>query len=209
MQSALEHSGSAALRLAPLVGVDVVEHRLDVGAMFEAAFFLALREPFGDRVAPAAFAHEPVPNLNLLVARLAAVLKTPGQHIFVGAAEFHARDDVFVLDLQQRAAPAVEADAEVFLILRRQLAGGVQANFVEHPAEMHDAADLVVATAKSGNIHGRTVARRRAKTKTICAAINATSTPLQKKYGDRSEYCCPTQPASIGPSAIPIPSTAS
>ena len=67
------------------------------------------------------------------------------------------------------------------MILGRQLAGGVEANLVEHPAEMHDAAHLVIATPESGNIHAGTVAdfRRRA-TITICTAMANNSAHAQK-----------------------------
>src|ERR1041384_5367208 len=75
-------------RLAAFVGVDLVEHRLDVGAMFEASFLLALRETSARFVAPTALAHETVPDFDLFVGWLPVLLETPLQNVLVTAAQF-------------------------------------------------------------------------------------------------------------------------
>src|ERR1041384_4684722 len=127
-------------RLATFVGVDVVEHRLDVGAMFEASFLLALRETSARFVARAALAHETVPDFDLFVGWFASLLETPLQNILVATAQFHSDNKILVLHMEKITAAAIEAGAEVLVVLGRQLAVGVKANLVEHPPEVNDAA---------------------------------------------------------------------
>ncbi len=41
--------------------------------------------------------------------------------------------------------------AEVFLVIRRELTGGVKANLIQHSPEINQAPDFIVATSEAGD----------------------------------------------------------
>ena len=79
----------------------------------------------------------------------------PGEDFFVIAPLQRAGGEVGVADAEEAAAPGVEHPGlgitEVGNILSRQPARGMQADFVEHAAEMDEAANFRVRTAETGN----------------------------------------------------------
>ena len=78
------------------------------------------------------------------------------QDRFVGLAGEGALPDLGVSDAEEPAAASIEGNelrlAEILHVIRRELTGGVQANLVEHPPEIDQAADFIVATAQAGNV---------------------------------------------------------
>ncbi len=56
-----------SLTRSSLVGVDVVEHRLNVVAVCQAAFPLSPLKDLGSLIVPASFSHEFAPNVDLLL----------------------------------------------------------------------------------------------------------------------------------------------
>ena len=105
------------MQRAFLVGIDVVEECLDIGAVGETTFLEAFNQSFAAGIMPAALAHVIVPDFGFLVGRFPAVRETPLQNIFVGAALFDARDDVLVCDMEKTAATTVKTFAEVFVVI--------------------------------------------------------------------------------------------
>ena len=76
----------------------------------------------------------------------------------------HAALDLRVGDAEETAAASVEGEeflvAEVIVVSRRELARGVEADFVQHPPEINEAPDFIVATAQTRNVrHEQTSVR--------------------------------------------------
>ena len=91
-------------------------------------------------IAPAEFAHELVPHRDFIVARPPTGSEGPFDHRIVARAFVHAFHHLCIIKVQKRAALRVETPAEIWLIIRRQLAAGLKPDFVEHPAEMNQPA---------------------------------------------------------------------
>lgn len=124
--------------------------------MGEVGLGALLFEAGGGGVAPAAFLHEAVEEFDLFGAGFAAVEEAPVEDFFVGAAFEGAGGEGFVGDPEEAADAVVKGafafdDAEV--IAFRELALGVEADFVEDATEDHDAADGVAGGAE-GEGHG-------------------------------------------------------
>ncbi len=75
-----------------------------------------------------------------------------------------ALPDLGIGDAEETAAAPVERElvlAEVLCVIRRELIGGVQANLIEHPPEIDQTSDFVVATAQAWNVlHKRNMNRK-------------------------------------------------
>lgn len=142
------------LRNPPFVKVDVVEHRLDVGAIRRVIFREAFFQNLGACIIPAAFTHEFAPNFNLLVGWLFAFGETPLQNLFIRAALFHSLDQIGIVDFQKLTAAVVEVDAKVHLVLLWERALCVEANLIQHASEIDDSAGLNVRAAEIWNVHG-------------------------------------------------------
>jgi len=71
----------------------------------------------------------------------------PREDIFVATAGEGADFECRIVDAEKRAGACVEADAEIAVIVFGQATGGVQADFIEHAAKVHEAADEGVFTA--------------------------------------------------------------
>jgi hypothetical protein len=79
----------------------------------------------------------------------------PVQDGFVGLAGKRALPDLGIGDAEEPAAASVEGErvrlAEILLVIRRELTGGVQANLIQHPPEINQATNFIVATAQAGD----------------------------------------------------------
>ena len=131
----------------PLVGVYVVEHGLNVIAVFEAAFFLAAGEAVAEIVAPATLGHVAVPDLDLLVGRLGSFLKTPLEHLVIGTALEHPVFQTRVIQTEKIHCALIEARAEILLKVGMQVTGCHEADFIQHAAEVEDSTDGVFGRA--------------------------------------------------------------
>src|SRR6266576_3539574 len=89
----------------------------------------------------------------------------PVQDGFVGLAGERAFFYLRIGDAEETAAAPVERElvlAEILRVIRRELTGGVQANLIQHPPEIDQASDFVVATAQTWNVlHKRNMNRNR------------------------------------------------
>src|ERR1019366_81356 len=142
--------------IAAFVKINVVEHRHD-GFCLEAALGDALAEAPTGLVAPAALHHETIPNVALLVGARAAALVAPREELLVvNAAVQHARLQFGETHPQKSTAARVEharfAVAEIRDVVRRKFSSGVEPDFVEHAAEIDQAADFGVGTAETGDV---------------------------------------------------------
>jgi len=85
------------------------------------------------------------------------LVKTPREKFLIGAAGEGASAQRFVVDLEEVAAAVVEPKAEVLLVIGRELARRIEADFVEHTSKIDELTDLVINTAKSGNVRHETI----------------------------------------------------
>ena len=120
--------------------------------MAEAGFFPLFCESGRGRVAPAAFRHETVPDLDLLGIGLAAGgLEAPFENLLIRAALERAGGERVEIDPEEAAHAVIKGAAagdESEVVTLGQLPfPGVQADFVEDAAEDDDAADGVARGA--------------------------------------------------------------
>jgi len=152
-----------------LVQVDVIERRLDVRPVFA----MDLRQPFphGRRpvVIPAPFAHELVPDLDLLVIGMPPPLEAPIQQVLIRPALLHPFHHRGVIDVQERQRTRVETLPQIRVIVLRQLPRRVQPDFVEHAAQVINATDFIITTSQAGNMHSRCIRPRARLLKRRCA----------------------------------------
>src|SRR5205823_6260598 len=88
----------------------------------------------------------------------------PIQDGFVGLAGEHAFFYLRIGDAEEAAAAPIQRElvlAEVLRVIRRELTGGVQANLIQHPPEIDQTSNFVVATAQAWNVlHKRNMNRK-------------------------------------------------
>ena len=130
----------------------------------ETGFLNALGEDVAAFVAPAQLGDEAVPDVAFFVGARRAVGVRPRQHGFIVLAGERAALDLGVGDPEKAAAASVEGEelrvAQVIVVSERELARGVEADFVQHPSEINEAPDFIVATAQTRNVrHGQTSIR--------------------------------------------------
>jgi hypothetical protein len=128
-----------------------VKECLNIGAILKAPLALHLLEGLGKTVAPAALGQERIEHEKVFLVWPAAMLKAPFEDFLVRAAVESPFDDFEIFELKKSAYSSIRAGA-VFVI-GRQLVLGVQANFVEHPSEEDDAANLFRRVSKTRDFH--------------------------------------------------------
>jgi len=115
-------------------------------------------------IAPAELGDEAIPDVAFFVGARGAVSVGPIQDSFVGLAGERAFFYVRIGDAEETAAAPVERElvlAEVLCVIRRELIGRVQANLIQHPPEIDQTSDFVVATAQAWNVlHKRNMNRK-------------------------------------------------
>jgi hypothetical protein len=80
---------------------------------------------------------------------------TPREDLLVGAPLENPDGKVRVLDVEKVTAPGVEAPGDVGQVVGWELAGGLQADLVEHATEVDKAAGFGVGAAETRNVgHG-------------------------------------------------------
>src|ERR1039458_2536627 len=83
-------------------------------------------------VAPAPFAHEAVPDQDFLLVWPAARRNTPFQDFLIGAPLQDALPERGILHSQESAASSVECYPQIAVVIRRQRARRMQADFIQH-----------------------------------------------------------------------------
>lgn len=138
----------------PFVEVDEVEHGFH-GAGFEADFLEALADTLGCRIAPSPFGHEAVPNLDILKIRFAALGEGPCEQFVITSSLECLGGEIRVVDAEKVASAGVETSRVAIADHRRPFVGkfplGAEADFIEHPPEINDAAHHFIGAAKSGD----------------------------------------------------------
>ena len=118
----------------------------------------ALRQDMAAFIAPAELGDEAIPNVAFFVGALGSV--GVGSGLAGERAFFYVR----IGDAEETAAAPVERElvlAEVLRVIRRELIGGVQANLIQHPPEIDQTSDFVVATAQAWDVwHEKTITSR-------------------------------------------------
>src|SRR5262249_14734101 len=130
-----------------------VEKGLDVRAILKASLAFHLLERFSETVAPTAFRQKRIEHEDVFLIRPAAMFKAPFENFLIRATIERSFDDGRIVELKKSADARVRASA--VLVIGRQLALPMQANFVEHASEKDDAADLFRRVSKVWNFHMR------------------------------------------------------
>jgi hypothetical protein len=130
----------------------------------EAAFLDALGKDVAAFVAPAELNDEAVPHMTFFVGARRAVGMRPRQHGFIVLAGERKALNLRVGDAEKAAATSVESEelrvAQVIVIRGRELARGMEADFIQHSPEINETPDFIVATAQTRNVwHGQTSVR--------------------------------------------------
>jgi hypothetical protein len=112
------------------------------GLSLKAKFFDARLEHGAAVIAPPAFHEKRIPSEAFFVRARATRRKGPSENLFIRAASERARLQGSVRHAQEITAAEVKAFAEVANVIRRQLADGLQANFVQHAAKINQAASF-------------------------------------------------------------------
>src|SRR5438067_11582667 len=124
----------------------------------------ALRQDVAAFIAPAELGDEAIPDVAFFVGARGSVGVSPVQDGFVGLAGERAFFYVRIGDAEETTAAPVERElvlAKVLHVIRRELTGGVQANLIQHPPEIDQTSDFVVATAQAWNVlHKRNMNRK-------------------------------------------------
>ena len=149
--------------VATFVEFNVIDKGFDRFAG-EAAFLDALGEDVAAFVAPAELGDEAVPDVTFFVVARSAVSVRPSQNGVVGFAGEHTALDLRVGNAEETAAASVEGKkflvAEEIVVSRRELTRRVETDLVQHPPEINEAPDFIVATAQTRNVrHGQTSVR--------------------------------------------------
>jgi len=114
-------------------------------------------------IAPPELGDEAIPDVAFFVGAPGAMGVGPVHYGLVGLAGECAFSYVRIGDAEETAAAAVERElvfAKVLHVIRRELTGSVQANLIEHPPEVDQTSDFIVATAQAWNVlHKRNMNR--------------------------------------------------
>ena len=140
------------------VHVEVLRHRLDIGAMGETALRFQRLQARGGEIVPAELRQELIPDHAVRVVQRAALRLAPGEDFLVAATFQHALPERGIVDVQEAGAPTVGALSEIGVKILAQLAARVPADLVEHAGEIEQAINLVEGAAGDGRgSHGRSV----------------------------------------------------
>ena len=150
--------GAGGDGVAAFVVFDVVDEGFD-GFAVEGGGVDAFGEDGGAFVAPAEFEDEAVPDVAFFVGAGGAEGVGLGEDLLVGATGEGEGVDAGVGDAEEAAAASVEGVelgvAEIGDVVGGELAGGVEADLIEHAGEVDEAACLHVGAAEVGDVgHG-------------------------------------------------------
>src|SRR5207245_6280916 len=160
--------------VAAFVKFNVVDQSFD-RFVTEAAFLDALGEDVAAFVAPAELGDEAIPDVAFFVGARGAVGVGPVQDGFVGLAGERAFFYLRIGDAEETAAAPVERElvlAKVLRVIRRELTGGVQANLIQHPPEIDQTSDFVVATAQAWDVWHERIIMSRERARSIGGSLN-------------------------------------
>src|SRR5437870_8244318 len=131
----------ARLWKSAFVEIDEVWNALNVVAIGDSHLLFSLFEPRRDRIAPSELRCESVPDKQVAIVKPTPFFEAPLENFFVCAAFQHTIPKIAIMDAQKIAAHSIcgMRGAKVLVIIRVQLAAGVQPNLVQHPREIHHA----------------------------------------------------------------------
>jgi len=137
------------------VGFVEVEPGLDIIALGIAALSFDFCKFLTAAISAAVRAHESIPNLDLLLARLAAIYKAPLENLFVAATAKNLVNQRGVGYAQKSCAARVEPGPirSAKIVSRRKTVRSIQPDLIEHAAKEDDAIDLFIVASQAGNFH--------------------------------------------------------
>lgn len=141
--------------LSSFLGIMQVDPRLNVGAIAEARFFLRFSELLARIIPPATFSKKSIPDGNFFVAGLPAMGETPFEDFLIRSALQRSIHKLVVIHAEKSRATRVEVSRilDSGKIVRRQFAGGLQPDLVQHPSKIHEAFCFNVIGTRSFSLH--------------------------------------------------------
>jgi hypothetical protein len=118
------------------VQINEIKERLNIRAVFPAAFPEPALECGAAVIVPTPFAHKFVPTVDLVLAGFSSLLKAPPQNFLVASPLVHPFNEGPVFHPEKGYALPVEPDPEIGMVFRREFALGVQPDFSKHPGEI-------------------------------------------------------------------------
>ena len=137
----LRYRRSALPDSSPLVGIDIVEHRLDLVAVLEPALFLAADQDLVRLIAPSALAHKSIPDLNLLGGRLRTTLHSPSPDPFIIETFLHFGRQILVRNTEKLTAAVIETLPKIGNTVLCQLTGGMETDLLYHAGKVNKPMD--------------------------------------------------------------------
>ena len=138
----------------PLIQINILKHRLHRPGR-QSKFRQSLMQPLRHLIPPPALNHKRIPNLNVILRRLASVRERPFQQPLIRPAFQHLRFERRIIDPQKPAASPIERIRIHRPLqrrpIRRQLSLRSQSNLIHHPSKMNQTADLLSRPAQPGN----------------------------------------------------------
>ena len=131
-----------------LICIDVMEHRLDVVAVFESALFFATGEALAELITPPTLEHEAIPDLDLFLCGALAFLKAPFEHFVIRTTRKCAVFHIGIIHGEKSCDPFIEALAKIRMKVWMQFPGSHKTDFIHHASEVDDSTDLFLGRAR-------------------------------------------------------------
>jgi len=128
---------------------------LDVGTVAETRSLLRFSELLTRIIPPATFSEKRIPDGNFLVAGPPAMRKTPFEDFLVRSALQRSLRKLVVIHSEKSRATRVEVGRilDTGKIFRRQFAGSLQPDFVQHSSKINEAFGFNVIGTRSFSLH--------------------------------------------------------
>src|SRR5436190_6967275 len=134
---------------APFISINELKHRLDLRPGNHGLSFFLGFQCLGKFIIPASFSHEFIPHINLTLGWSMSHSKTRLQNCRVAEAMVHVLDYQLVSNSEKGCAFFVKTSSKIHFIFERQFSSVMATDFIQHSAEIKQAAHLVVGTTKT------------------------------------------------------------
>ena len=131
------------------ISINELKHCLNLRPGNHGFFFFLAFECLGKFVIPASFSHEFIPHMNLTLGRSMCHPETRLQNCCVIEAVVYVLDHKLVFNSEKGCAFFVKTFSQVHFIFERQFPFVMETDFVQHSAEIEQAAHFVVGTTKT------------------------------------------------------------
>src|SRR5215831_3178064 len=142
-------------RRSSFLGIVQVYPSLNVATITEARFFLRLSELLTRIIPPAPFTKKRIPDRNFFVARPPTMGEAPFEDLLIRSAFQRSVHKLIVIHSEESRATRVEVSwiLNAGKIIRRQFAGGLQPDLVQHSGKIDKPFGFNVIITRSFGLH--------------------------------------------------------